>query len=107
MTQRFPLEVYDFVSDVAAQRGLELSFLPAEDPSTILLFQPMDTNAKEGPNGRLVRGYVEALHAVKSDYDLPVPIHIEVFNERGSPLPFGITENLPDMIHLVRISTLE
>ncbi|MBP6881692.1 MAG: hypothetical protein KBC35_03640 [Candidatus Pacebacteria bacterium] len=107
MAIRFPVEVYDFVSDVAAERGLDLSFLPSEDPSTILVFQPMDATVHEGPNGGLVRKFVEALHAEKDAYDLPTPIHIEAFNEKGSPLPFGITENLPDMVHLVRISTLE
>lgn len=107
MGQVLPFEIFEFVKDVAARNGLELSFLESSDPTTTLVVQPMDARLREGPNRSLVRRFVEVLNYERSAYALSRPVHIEAINGNGSPLPFGITENLPQMIHLVQISALE
>jgi hypothetical protein len=42
MGQVLPFEIFEFVKDVAARNGLELSFLESSDPTTTLVVQPMD-----------------------------------------------------------------
>ena len=106
MLHLVPIEVVDFVDDVAAKNGLSLLYLEDNDPTTLMLFQPMDEVVKKGPNGKLVSSFVAALLEEQKSIHLPLPIHIEAY-ARKSPLDFGITQNLPDMVHLVRISTLE
>ncbi len=106
MLQLVPIEIVDFVDDVAAKNGLSLLYYESEDPTTLMLVQPMDEVVKEGPNGKLTSSFVAALQEGQKSIHLPLPIHIEAYAKR-SPLPFGITENLPDLVHMVRISTLE
>jgi hypothetical protein len=106
MVRLVPIEVVDFVHDEAAKKGLSVYHLKSEDPTTLMLFQPMDMIEQVGPSGKLVGEFVTALNDALKLAHLPLPIHIEVF-DKMSALPFGITENLPDRVHLVRVSTLE